>query len=97
MQNYELTLVLPEKVTAARKKSVTDLVEKIVKTFKGKVLKTDDWGRIDLAYKVKKNSSGSFMHFDLELEPKSVHNLDAKIRLEESVIRYLLVRKEKNS
>ena len=95
MESYELTLVLPRKATPAKIKSATQLIEKLVKISKGKVVKTDSWVEIDLAYKVKKNESGSFLYFDLELPKESVKDIDDKLRLEESAIRYLLVKKEK--
>jgi ribosomal protein S6 len=64
---YELVLVLPGEATSAKKKSATETLEKIVKIFKGKVVKATDWGKRELAYKIKKNNSGVFMIFDLEL------------------------------
>jgi small subunit ribosomal protein S6 len=93
MKTYELTVVLPEKATAARKKKVVEIIEKIVKTAKGKVKKSDDWGRVELAHSLKGNDSGVFLFFELELEPESVKSLDQKIKLEEDVIRHLLVKK----
>ena len=93
MSNYELTVVLPEKATAAKKKSVTEAVEKMVKTAKGEVKNTDDWGKKDLAYTINDNDAGVFLFFELELEPAAVKSLNQKIKLEDDVIRHLLVKK----
>jgi small subunit ribosomal protein S6 len=95
MNKYELTVVLPEKATAAKKKSVTQAIEKMVNTAKGKISKKDDWGKIELAYNLKGNDSGVFLFFELELDGKSTRSLDQKIKLEESILRHLLVRKNK--
>jgi small subunit ribosomal protein S6 len=95
MKDYELTVVLPEKATPAKKKSVTQILGKMVKTAKGKVIKTDEWGKIDLAYDINGNQAGVFLFFELELEPGSVKSLSQKIRLEDEIIRHLLVRKGK--
>lgn len=92
MRKYELTVVLPEKATPAKKKAATSAIEKMVKVFKGKVVKTKDWGKIDLYYPIKKNNSGVFLFFQLELEPSSADSLDQKLKLEEDIIRHLLVR-----
>jgi len=92
---YELTVVLPEKTTPAKKKSVTETIEKMVTLFKGKIKKSNDWGKVELAYPIKKNMAGVFLNFLLELEPDKVKTLEQKIKLEENVVRYLLVRKEK--
>lgn len=99
MRNYELVIVLDGKVTSARKKSVTEKIEKLVKTIKGpsaqagKVGKVKDWGVKNLEYRIGKSDSGLFLIFQLELDSKSVNGLSAKIKSEEDIIRYLLVRK----
>ncbi len=92
MQNYELTIVLPGKTTAAKKKAMVEKVETMVKAFKGKIEKTDDWGEKELAYNIKKSETGNFTHFKLQLTPKDAKSLGDKIRLEEELLRYLLVR-----
>jgi ribosomal protein S6 len=92
MSKYELTVVIAGKSTPAKKKSVKASIEKLIKTFKGKIEKHDDWGEIELAYPIMKNDSGSFMHFVVELEGNSSSLLIQKLNLEEEILRYLLVR-----
>jgi small subunit ribosomal protein S6 len=92
MQNYELTLVLPEKATPAKKKSTTDLIEKLAKAYKGKIIKTDDWGKIELAYTIAKNNAGNFLHFRLELDSQGAEALKDKIRVDDSIIRSLMIK-----
>lgn len=92
MQNYELTLVLDGKTTAAKKTAVTRLVEKVVELGKGKVGNVSDWGTKDLAYKIAKSTTGAFLNMPLSLEASYVKQLDNKLKMEESIIRYLIVR-----
>ena len=89
---YELTVVLSGKATAAKKKTIKEKVEKLIKILKGKVSKYEDWGKIDLEYKINKDESGNFLHFNLELNTEDIKSFKEKLNLEESVIRYLLVR-----
>lgn len=93
MANYELTLVLPEKATAAKLKSLETKIEELAKTLKGKVKKLEDWGKIELSYPIKKSKSGSFLHFELELESEAAKNLNDKLRMENDIVRYLLIKK----
>lgn len=95
MNKYELTIVLPEKTTVAKKNSVLEAIEKIVKMGKGVVGETKDWGVKDLSYKIEKQERGLFVHLLLELEPSFVSQLDTKLKMDENVIRYLIVRVEK--
>lgn len=94
MRNYELTLVLPGKATAAKKKDAVEKLEKLLKINNGKVVNSEDWGVKDLAYSIKKNEAGVFLYFDIELPPQSLKNLRDKVRLDGDIIRYLLVVKE---
>lgn len=94
MQEYELTIILGQKTSAAKKKSVLAKLEKIVESFKGKITKTDDWGEIELATKIQKQTTGVFLHFNLELKKTETKKLEAKLRLEDEILRYLLVKKE---
>lgn len=93
MNKYELTVVLTGKATAAKVKSVKEKVEKIVSVLKGEIVKTEEWGKLDLAFKLSGNDTGNFLFFNIELNPESVKALKDKIRVEEEIIRYLLIRK----
>lgn len=93
--DYELTVVMAEKTTPAKKKSTSEMIDKLVKTFGGTVKKTTEWGLIPLSYFIKKNSSGIFVHYILELSPKAAKDLENKIRLEEGIIRHLIVKGDK--
>lgn len=95
MRNYELTIVLPGKATPAKKKSTQEKIGKLLTSQKGKVNKVDDWGEKKLAYPIAKNESGTFLHFEIELNALSAKALDSKLNLEEDIIRYLLVKKQK--
>lgn len=94
MQKYELTVVFPIGASSKKKSSQT-LIEKIVDINGGKIEKTEDWGEKELAYKISKNTSGNFVHYVLELEPKSVPGISKKLSQEDAIIRYLLIRKDK--
>lgn len=93
MNKYELTLVLPGKSTGAKVKSMTSSLEKTLVAIKGKVLKTEEWGLQELSFKIKGNDSGVFVYFDLELDSSSAIKLRDKLRAEDGLLRYLLVRK----
>lgn len=94
MESYELTVVLPGKASANKKSKVKKFIEDLIKTFDGKIEKSEEWGVIDLAYRIKKSEKGLFMYFEIEMEPKFGKQLDDKLRIEEDIIRYLLVKKD---
>lgn len=92
MHNYELTVVLDGKATTAKKTAVTKTIEKVVELGKGKMGKVSEWGIKDLAYKIGKSITGTFLFFPLSVEPSFVKQLDNKLKMEENIIRYLIVK-----
>jgi len=95
MTKYELTIVLDGKATAAQKKAKIAFVESLVKINKGKVTSNEDWGVKDLTYAIQKLSTGAFLYFDIELDPATVKEISEKVKLEDGIIRHLLVKADK--
>ena len=89
-----MTIVLDGKATSAKKKAVSEKVTKLIELNKGKIEKEEDWGVKELAYEIKKSTSGNFLYFVLELDPNSVKAISTKLEQEGEVIRFLLVRNE---
>ncbi len=94
MNKYELTLILDGKVTAAKKKSVLESMEKTIKLLEGKVEKAEDWGVKELFHEIKKVKEGLYLHMPFEMEAKGVKPFEVKLKAEENILRYLIVRTE---
>ncbi|MBI4038129.1 30S ribosomal protein S6 [Candidatus Daviesbacteria bacterium] len=93
MSSYYLTLVLkPDLNDEARQKLLENVKAKATGDG-GKLVKEDLWGVRELAYPIQKQTKGYYVHFELEGEPKTVKDLDKSLKVEEDIIRYLLVRK----
>lgn len=91
---YELVVVIDGESSVAKKKSAQEQIERLIKVNKGKVIDFEDWGVKELAYKVKTSTTGIYLLYTLELEPHAAVSLRDKIRLEEQIIRYLLIHKD---
>lgn len=92
MDNYELTLILKPDLPEKERDDFVAKVEKWVLEGKGKVVKKDVLGKRLLAYRIKKCLEGIYVFMALEMVPKEVAVLDKKLKLEEKVIRYLIVK-----
>ncbi|MDO8551205.1 MAG: 30S ribosomal protein S6 [bacterium] len=92
MRKYELVLVLvPDKEDAEK------LVIKIKKELEGlggKIETEEEWGKKTLTYRIKRLTEGFFYFYRVLIEPQVVAAFEQKVRLEEKVLRYLLVREE---
>lgn len=88
MNNYALTLVLKSDLDEKARKA---LLESVAKKFE-KVDKEDLWGTRDLAYPIKHQTKGWYAHYQFSADPKIISSLDKALKIEEDILRYLLVR-----
>ena len=75
----------------ARKDLLASLSKKLTGEA-GKVGKMDLWGNKDLAYPIKRHSKGFYAHFEISADPKNAKDLDKLLKVEEDVLRYLIIR-----
>jgi len=92
MRQYELTLVLDPELTSENQKKTLAQIKKLITGFKGKTGKVEDWGKKTLAYPIRKKTSAIFHLFRFDLPEESVKGLDQKLRLEDNLVRFLLVK-----
>ena len=94
MAFYEHTIVGKQDLS---EKDVENLISKYSKIIdkSGKILKTEKWGLLNLANKIKKNKKGIFVHFKMESEGKVVREIEKLLSIDANVIRYLTVRYNK--
>ena len=67
-------------------------VEKIFKDNKGKVKKTDEWGKKKLAYKIAGQDHGLYIFYTVELNPESVSKVESVLNITDEVLRYLITK-----
>ncbi len=89
MSNYQLTLLIKNTLEEKERK---ELLGSITKDF-GKLIKEDLWGTRDLSYPIKHQTQAYYAHFEFEAEPQQIPSLDKMVKLNEDIIRYLLIRR----
>ncbi|OGE25083.1 30S ribosomal protein S6 [Candidatus Daviesbacteria bacterium RIFCSPHIGHO2_02_FULL_39_12] len=92
MNSYYLTLVLKVDLEDKEKKALLDSITKKLLGEDGKMEKEDIWGSKDLAYPIKRQTKGDMVHFEITADPKNAKAIDKTLKLEEDILRYLLVR-----
>lgn len=93
MNSYLLTLVLKPEMDEKERKTLLDSLVKKVVGENEKVGKEDLWGVRDLAYPIKKQTKGFYVHYQLIADPSQTKGLDKSLKLEEDILRYLLIRR----
>ncbi len=96
MKDYELTLVLDGDLSSEDQKKLTEKIKKIIEEEKGKVERTYDWGKKELAYPIKKKKMGFYFCWEIKVTPEALDKIDKKLKIE-GVLRYLILKKEPHS
>ena len=94
MHKYELCLILnanlDEDAVTAEFNKATDLI----KRFGGEVEKVDIWGKRRLAYEINKMTEGVYHFVVFNSGAEAPAEIESRLRIMESVVRYLITRVE---
>ena len=94
MNQYELVVMFPTSVNdVAAEKKVADKCEK----FKITIVGLEKWGVKPLAYPIKKQEKAYYLKYNLEAEGERLIGMEKALKIDESVMRYLLIRVEDNA
>jgi len=94
MHDYELTVVVTPGLTSAEQQKLVDKIEKFILQTKGQITQTLDWCQKELAYPIARQNAAHFHHLLFAAEASAVSKITQKIKLESTIIRYLLVKTE---
>jgi small subunit ribosomal protein S6 len=93
MREYELTVVYDLAVAEAGGPDASvEQLTNTVETRGGKMLRVDHWGRRRMAYPIGRTIDADYIVSRVELEPGDVAPLEATLRINEKVLRHLIVR-----
>ncbi|ETA70847.1 30S ribosomal protein S6 [Candidatus Pelagibacter ubique] len=95
MNLYEHTIVARQDTSPSEIKQLTEKYSKIVEKNEGKIIKTENWGLLDLSYLIKKNKKGSYIHFKIKGKGNVIDELEKNEALDKKLLRYLTVRVKK--
>jgi len=70
-------------------------LSKIIEKNDGEIVKTENWGLLNLSYLIKKNRKGSFIHFKIKGDGKVIEQLEKNEAIDKKLLRNLTVRVKK--
>ena len=94
MNKYELALVVSTKIEDDARAQVVDKAKAIIEKAGGTVTDVEEWGKKRLAYEIQKMKEGYYYFIRFDANADSPAQIEANVRIMESVIRYLCVRKD---
>ncbi len=94
MNTYELAFVLNGKLEEEAKIAALDKAKGYIERFGGKIVNVDDWGKKRLAYEIQKMREGFYYFITFESASDAPAEIEKRIRIMETVLRFLIVSKE---
>jgi len=95
MNLYEHTIIARQDVSQSEIKQLTEKYSKIVEKHKGEIVKTENWGLMNLSYLIKKNKKGSYIHFKIKGNGKLIEDLEKNEAIDKKLLRHLTIKVKK--
>ena len=92
LRDYELMYILSPEITDEVVSGDIERVNQIIVSRGGTVTEVNPWGRRKLAYPIGKFAEGNYVLTQLKLDAKNVADLEATLRIDEDIMRHLLIR-----
>ena len=92
MNKYEMMFIVKTTLDEEAANKVSKTYEDIISSMKGKLTDSKNLGNKKLAYPIKKEATGYYYVFNFEATPEIVAEVDRKARIDESVLRHMIIR-----
>lgn len=91
-RQYELVYIAGPDTSEQELTDLHTQVEQIAARFKGRVEKTENWGKRKLAYEIGRHKEGVYVLEHLYGTGEMTKELDRRLKVSDAVIRHLIVR-----
>ena len=94
MTKYEIMFIVKSTLDETTLNNTVKETQGIIMNYKAKVVDFKDLGRKKLAYPIDKEVSGFYYLMTVEAPTEAIQEFDRRLRLNEDIIRYLILKKE---
>ena len=94
MNKYELALVVSAKIEDDARTATVEKAKEYITRAGGTVTEVEEWGKKKLAYDIQKMSDGFYYFIQFEGETTVPAELEERLRIEETVLRFLCVKQD---
>lgn len=97
MANYEGVLIARQDLGTSQVNTIVTDLSEVIKKEGGEVVKVDNWGLKNLAYRIKKNRKGHYVLLNITAPANAIAEYERIMRFNEDIIRYMTVKVEEFS
>jgi small subunit ribosomal protein S6 len=94
MREYEMVVIIHPDLD---ENAVNDVVKRIsgwITEDGGEIIKTDLWGKRELAYLIRKQKQGQYVLLNTRMDPKLGTTLERNLGYLETVLRYMIIARD---
>ena len=95
MAFYENTIITKQDLAEKELKNIKDKYSDLINNSSGEVIKIEEWGLLNLANKIKNYKKGFYIHYKFKGDKSTLNEVEIKIKVDGSIIRYLTVKYKK--
>ena len=92
MNKYESVLIARQDLGASQVNTLVDELKNVISAQGGEVVRVDNWGLKNLAYRIKKNRKGHYVVLNISAPASAISEYERVMRFNEDVIRYMTVK-----
>jgi small subunit ribosomal protein S6 len=92
VRQYELVYILSPDATEQETTELHTQVESIIARYQGEMLKTENWGRRRMAFRIGKHREGTYVLEVFKGTGELTKEIDRRLKVIDNVIRHLIVR-----
>ena len=94
MREYELVYIFDSVLTEDQINEKLDRYHKHITSDGGEITAVDHWGKRQLAYPIRKKTAGTYVVVQFTAATEGLPELERTLKLDEDLIRYLIVLSE---
>lgn len=92
MNKYEMMFIVKATIDETAISGVAENLKSVITSMKGEITESKDLGQKKLAYPIKKEITGHYFVVNFNANNEIVAELDRKARIDENVLRHMIIR-----
>lgn len=92
MSFYESVLIARQDLGQSQVNNIVSDLSNVIANNGGEVVRVDNWGLKNLAYRVKKNRKGYYVVLNIAAPAAAVAEYERQMRFNEDIIRYMTIK-----
>jgi small subunit ribosomal protein S6 len=92
LRDYEVVYIIRPDLDEQRRKEKIERINQLIQERGGQVQNVDEWGTRIMAYEIDDFREGYYVLVNFTLPPSEVSSLEERLRVDDELLRYQIVR-----